>query len=94
MLSFGDPFFRCFGPRWRHFINIMQSIQQFLTVCVLILGNGSTLAEIASNKICFIACMIICMAIGMITGLIRGLQHVGWLANASVWMNVVNFIIM
>ena len=94
MMSFGDPFFRLVGPKSRHFINIMQSIQQWLTVCVLILGNGSTLAEISSSKICYIACLVICMAIGMLTGLVRGLQHIGWVANLSVWMNVTNFIIM
>ena len=93
-MSFGDPFYRIYGKKTRHFINVMQSLQQWFSVAVLILGNGQTLAEIAVNKICFIACMIICMAIGMITGLMRGLQHIGWLANLSVWMNVTNFIIM
>lgn len=94
MLSFGDLYFRIFGPRARHFINVMQSLQQFLTVAVLIIGNGSTLAEIAESKICYIACFIICMVIGMMSGMFRGLQKIGWLCNASVWMNVINFIIM
>ena len=71
MLSFGDLYFRIYGPKSRHFINVMQSIQQFLTVCVLIIGNGSTLAEIAEGKICYIACFVFCMVIGMGTGMIR-----------------------
>ncbi|KAK4541720.1 hypothetical protein LTR36_007429 [Oleoguttula mirabilis] len=94
MMSFGDPFFRIYGPKTRHFINIMQSIQQFLSVAVLILGNGTVLAEVASNKICFIVCMLICMIIGMVSGLMRSLQHVGWLANLCVWMNIISFIII
>lgn len=94
VMSFGDPFYRLIGPKSRHFINVMQSVQQFLTVAVLILGNGSTLGEISSSKICYIVCLLICMIIGMATGLMRSLQHIGWLANLSVWMNIVNFIIM
>lgn len=94
MLSFGDTYFRVFGKKSRHFINIAQSLQQFLTVCVLILSHGIIIAQLANNKICFIACMIIFMSAGMILGTIRSLQRVGWLANASVWLNIVTFLIM
>ncbi|GAM90057.1 hypothetical protein ANO11243_080970 [Dothideomycetidae sp. 11243] len=94
MLSFGDPFYRLIGPKVRHAINVMQSLQQFLTVAVLILASGQIIAQLANNKICFIACMIIVMAVGMIAGLIRSLQRLGWLCNASVWLNIVSFIII
>lgn len=43
---------------------------------------------------CFMATMIICMVIGIVLGSIRSLQRLGWLCNASVWMNVVSFIIV
>ena len=94
LLSFGDTYFRVYGPFARHFINIAQSLQQFMTVCVLILGNGVVISQLASEKICFIACMIIFMAVGMVFGSIRSLQRLGWLANASVWLNIVSFIII
>jgi hypothetical protein len=94
LLSFGDTYFRVYGGWSRHFINVAQSLQQFMTVCVIILGNGQIIAQLSSNKICFIACMIIFMAVGMLVGSIRSLQRLGWLANASVWMNIVSFIIM
>jgi hypothetical protein len=94
LLSFGDTYFRVYGAKSRHFINIAQSLQQFMTVCVIILANGQIIAQLSSNKICFIACMIIFMAVGMLVGSIRSLQRLGWLANASVWMNVISFIIM
>lgn len=32
MLSFGDQFYRVYGPFWRHFINVGQAIQQFMLV--------------------------------------------------------------
>lgn len=38
--------------------------------------------------------MIICMVVGMALGSIRSLQRLGWLCNASVWMNAVSFIIV
>jgi len=94
MVSFGDPFFRLFGPRARHLINIAQSLQQFLTVAVLILAQAQIIAQLSSSSICFVACMIIVMVIGMVVGSIRSLQKLGWLCNASVWLNVVSFIII
>jgi len=94
MVSFGDPFFRLFGPRARHFINVAQSLQQFLTVAVLILAQAQIIAQLSSSTICFVACMIIVMVIGMFVGSIRSLQKLGWLCNASVWLNVVSFILM
>ena len=94
MLSFGDPFFRIYGRKMRHFINITQSLQQFMTVCVLILGAGTIIAQLANENLCFIVCMLIIMIAGMIIGSVRSLQRLGWLCNACVWMNVVSFIII
>jgi hypothetical protein len=94
ILSFGDPFFRVYGRTARHFINVTQSLQQFMTVAVLVLGSGQVIAQLSNAKICYIVCFLIFMIVGMICGLMRSLQHVGWLANASVWMNIVSFLIM
>jgi amino acid permease len=94
MLSFGDTYFRVYGKKARHFINIAQSFQQFMSVCVMILSNAVIIAQISNETICFIASMVICMVIGMITGSVRSLQRLGWLCNASVWMNVVSFIVV
>jgi amino acid permease len=94
MLSFGDTYFRVFGQKSRHFINFAQALQQFMTVCVLILGSAQTIAQLSSKKICFIVCMIIFMVFGMAAGSIRSLQRLGWLANASVWVNIASFIMM
>ncbi|PTB38721.1 uncharacterized protein TrAFT101_006743 [Trichoderma asperellum] len=94
MVSFGDTYFRVYGPFARHFINVAQAIQQFMTVAVLILGSGTTIAQLSSGKICYIACLIIFMVVGMVFGSIRSLQRIGWLANLSVWINVVSFIII
>jgi amino acid permease len=94
MQSYGDLFFRVYGPKMRHFINVTQAFQQFMTVCVLILGSGTTIAQLSNNTICFIACLVIFTAVGILFGSIRSLQRVGWLANLSVWLNVASFIMM
>jgi amino acid permease len=59
MISFGDPFLRIYGPKYRHVINFMQALQQFLSVCVVVLGNSTLLGQIAQESICFIAVIII-----------------------------------
>lgn len=98
MQSFGDTFHRVYGPWSRHFINAAQALQQFLTVAVLVLGQGTTLAQLAQGKdgtgkgLCFLVAMLIIMIIGMLAGFVRSLTHVGWLANSCVWMNIVSFI--
>ncbi|KAJ5097410.1 transmembrane amino acid transporter [Penicillium angulare] len=94
ILSYGDTFFRVFGKKSRHFINATQALQQFMTVAVLVLGSGQIIAQLSSGSICYIGCFAIFTAFGIIAGLIRGLQHVGWLANMSVWLNIVSFIIV
>lgn len=94
MLSFGDPFYRTCGPKTRHFINVTQSIQMFFSVAVLTLGQAQVLYQLAKNNICFVAAMIVIMVIGMISGSIRSLQRLGWLCNASVWMNVITFFLV
>lgn len=94
ILSYGDLFFRVFGPKTRHFINVTQSIQQFCTVMVLILSKGRVISLLAGPSLCFIACMIIIMACGMVFGSIRSLQRIGWLCNVSVWFNIASFISM
>ncbi|KAK5108117.1 hypothetical protein LTR62_008771 [Meristemomyces frigidus] len=94
MLSFGDPFFRLFGKRTRHFINVAQSLQQFMTVAVLILSKSLNISQLAHSKLCFVAVMVLCMGIGMISGLVRSLKKIGWLSQGAVWMNIANFLII
>lgn len=94
MCSYGDPFFRLFGKKSRHFINVAQSLQQFLTVAVLILSKSMNIAQLAQDHFCFSGAMVLVMGIGMLFGIIRSLKKIGWLSNASVFMNVANFLII
>ncbi|KAF2171330.1 hypothetical protein M409DRAFT_18445 [Zasmidium cellare ATCC 36951] len=95
VLSFGDPFFRLFGPRARHAINFAQGLQMFLSVCVLQLGQTNVVAQLGeSANLCFIVCGIIALVVGMASGYLRSLKHLSWLSNAAVWLNVATFIIV
>lgn len=95
VLSFGDPFHRLFGPRMRQFINFMQALQMFLTVAVVVLGQTGIVAQLAGSvDLCFIACGIIALVVCIASGYMRSLKHLGWFCNASVWINVISFIIM
>ncbi|RDW89012.1 putative N amino acid transport system protein-1 [Coleophoma cylindrospora] len=95
MRSFGDAFFRVYGLWARHAINFLQSIQLLLTVSILILSNGQSIAQISKGNLCFVVCLIVFMAAGMIVGQIRTLQRFGWLANIAVWINLlIIFIVM
>ena len=95
MVTFGDAFFRLFGPKTRHFINVLQSLQMFLSVAVVQLGQTYILAQLAEvPNLCFVVCGIISLVVGMASGYMRALKHLGWFCNMSVWINIVSFIIM
>lgn len=94
--DFGQAFFRVWGTQARHIINILQSLQMFMLVAVLVLSLGGSVSQISigkdgenGNGLCFIVCLIIITVLGMVLGQIRTLQRFGWLANLSVITTVI-----
>ncbi|MCJ1281363.1 hypothetical protein MMC26_000682 [Xylographa opegraphella] len=94
--DFGQAFFRVFGQEVRHVINVLQSLQMFMLVAVLILSLGGSVSQVSigqnginGNGVCFIVCLLIIAILGMVLGQIRTLQRFGWLANLSVWTTVI-----
>ena len=95
ILSFGDPFHRLFGPRARHFINFLQSLQMFLSVAVVLLGNLGIIAQLGGDvNLCYIVAGVISLVVSMMSGYLRSLKHLGWFCNLAVWMNIVAFFTM
>jgi hypothetical protein len=92
MKNYSDIAFRIYGPVARHIVNILQSIQLFCLVGVIIIGNGQGLYQINDN-ICYIVCCVIWSALGMVLGQVRTLQRFGWIANFAVWINVLVMVI-
>ncbi|KAI3541723.1 transmembrane amino acid transporter [Colletotrichum abscissum] len=91
--GYGDLYFRVFGAKARHAINLAQGLQLMLFVAVLILANGQSISQISKGPngnagICFVACLVIFMAAGFILGQIRTLQRFSWIANLAVWVNL------
>lgn len=94
--DYGAAFFRVFGPKSRHIINVLQSLQMILTLGSLILGMGQSIAQISagtSKPLCFVVCLLIFVILGVGLGQVRTLQRLGWLSNFAVWMNVLAVII-
>jgi hypothetical protein len=94
--DFGQAFFRVYNQPVRHLINVLQSLQMFMLVSVLILSHGGGISQISigkdgvhGNGLCFIVCLLIFAILGTILGQIRTLQRFGWLANVSVWITIV-----
>lgn len=94
LVTFGDAFFRLFGKQTRNFINVLQSLQMFLSVAVVLEGQTLIIAQLgASADFCYIAAAVIALAVSMCSGYLRSLKHLGWFCNAAVWINVVTFIL-
>ncbi|KAJ6013812.1 hypothetical protein N7540_008403 [Penicillium herquei] len=95
IVSYGDPFYRLYGPWARHFINFTQAIQVFLSVAVVLLGQTNIIAQLAGSvNLCFIVCGIIGLVVSMASGYMRSLKHLGWFCNMAVWLNIISFIIV
>lgn len=95
MRTYGDMATRIYGPIFRLCVDLLQSIQLWCNVGVLVLSNGQALSQVAANHsddgkshVCFAALCIIFMGAGMIVGQIRSLQNFGFLANFAIWMNL------
>ncbi|EGN97571.1 hypothetical protein SERLA73DRAFT_184331 [Serpula lacrymans var. lacrymans S7.3] len=87
--TFGDLAHRIFGKYARLVCNILQSLQLIFNVGLIILGNGQGLSQMAKFKLCFVVCNVVWTLAGMIFGQIRTLQKFGWIANLSIWMNII-----
>ncbi|KAF8839246.1 hypothetical protein BDN67DRAFT_1012489 [Paxillus ammoniavirescens] len=91
--SFGDLAHRIYGPWFRHLCNILQSLQLIFNVGLIILGNGMGLSQMVKFKLCFSVCNVVWTLAGMIIGQIRTLQKFGWIANLSIWLNILTLVI-
>ncbi|KAG9312425.1 transmembrane amino acid transporter protein-domain-containing protein [Chiua virens] len=91
--SFGDLGYRIYWnlvPRWVVVCNVLQSLQLIFNVALIILGNGQGLSQMSQFELC----LVFAMSSGcMILGQIRTLQKFGWIANFSIWLNIITLVI-
>jgi hypothetical protein len=90
--SFGDLGYRIYGTWFRILCNVLQSFQLIFNVGLIILTNGQGLSQMAQFKLCFSVCNIVWMIAGMGLGQIRTLQKFAWVANFSIWLNIITLI--
>lgn len=86
--TYGDIVGRIYGKSTRYLIDVLQAIQLFCNVAVIILGNGQGLSEVTKGKGCYTVLILVWALAGMIVGQIKSLQRFGFLATAAIWMNV------
>ncbi|MCJ1341661.1 hypothetical protein MMC09_006957 [Bachmanniomyces sp. S44760] len=93
--TYSDIGFRVYGPIMRHGINILQTLQLFFNVGILILSNGQGISQLSKGNLCFIICSLVFALAGCILGQVRTLQRFGWIANVAIWLNLLElFMIM
>jgi len=85
--NYSDIGERLIGRWFRHVCNIVQSLQLFLNVGILILGNGQTLATIIDYKFCFVALNVFFTIFGAGMGQIKSLRNFSWIANLNIWLS-------
>lgn len=96
--TYGDIAYRTMGTYARHTVNILQSIQLFFNVGILILGDGQAIYQLSQGPsqgkgLCFVVCNLIFTIAGFLLGQVRTLQRFGWIANAAIWINVLIMIL-
>lgn len=94
LTGYGDIAFRVYGRWARHTVNVLQSVQLFFNVGILILGKGQTIHQLSvgpqgNTGLCFIVCSLVFAIGGFLLGQVRSLARFGWLANFAVWLNIV-----
>ncbi|KAI9836028.1 MAG: hypothetical protein M1819_001639 [Sarea resinae] len=92
--TYGDIAFRIFGAWARHTVNVLQSIQLFFNVGILILSNGQAIYQLSQGSsgkkgLCFIVCSLVFTLAGFLLGQVRTLRRFGWIANLAIWLNVI-----
>ena len=88
MKNYGDIAYRIYGQWARYTCNILQSLQFFLNVGILIISNGQSISQLSKGSLCFIICLVIFVVAGFSLGQIRTLAKFGYIANIAVWMNL------
>lgn len=86
--SYGDIGYRVYGQWARIPINILQSLQLFASVGIIIVSNGQALSVASKFKFCYVGCLAVLVLLGYGLGQIRTLQKFGWLATVAVGINV------
>jgi hypothetical protein len=76
---------RLCGPWFGHLITAMQSMQMFLGVAIVLLGNAQSLSQIIRFKLCFVVISLLLTVLGAAIGCIRTFRRLSIFATFSVF---------
>ena len=96
---YGDLAHRVFGTWAQILCNVIQFIQLFLNVGILTVQNGLGIEQVivggGRDPFCFVLLVFFMAVAGMLLGQVRTIKNIGWIGNASVWLNLITiFIVM
>ncbi|RDW79580.1 hypothetical protein BP6252_04218 [Coleophoma cylindrospora] len=86
--TYSDLALRLYGEWFAAVCNVLQAIQLFMLVGIIIIQNGQSLSQMSQGKVCFIVLCFIWAVGGALVGQIRTLRNVSWLSSISIYMNV------
>jgi len=76
---------RLCGSWFGHLITAMQSMQMFLGVAIVLLGNAQSLSQIIRFRLCFAVISLLLTILGAAIGCIRTFRRLGLFATCSVF---------
>jgi len=76
---------RLCGSWFGHLITAMQSLQMFLGVAIVLLGNAQSLSQIIQFRLCFVVISLLLTALGAAIGCIRTFRRLSLFATFSVF---------
>ncbi|KAJ5771974.1 Amino acid transporter transmembrane [Penicillium odoratum] len=86
--NYGDLGFRTLGQTGRHVTNILQGIGLLLITGQVTIQFGENISQVSKFKLCYAVCPVLFAVAGFFVTQIRTLKAYGWIANASVWLNI------
>ncbi|KAH8690322.1 transmembrane amino acid transporter protein-domain-containing protein [Talaromyces proteolyticus] len=86
--NYGDIAFRSCGQTIRYITNIMQAIALLLLVGQVTIQFGENISQVSKFRLCYAVCPVIFVCVGFLVSQIRTLKSFGWIANLSVWVNL------
>ncbi|KAJ4424393.1 hypothetical protein N0V82_000913 [Gnomoniopsis sp. IMI 355080] len=86
--NYGDLAYRLYGKWFRWLVNFTQGLQLLLSVGNIIISNGQSISQVSKFRLCYSICCLIWALVGFGMGQIRTLARFTWLANWSVFINL------
>lgn len=86
--NYGDIAFRTWGSSVRYLTNLMQAIALLLLVGQVTIQFGENISQVSKFRLCYAVCPVLFVCVGFFVSQIRTLRSFGWIANFSVWANL------